>query len=294
MKARIFNKDIDVKEYGCCNGRIPGMPIPQSVNLFVKVTNRCNAACRFCSNAGYSGKRVPFNHEKLWLIVDELMANGVRINRMNITGGEPSVARDAVNEILLHAGGEKYQGVHLHLNTNGLTAASQRLMTNPRWDSISISLHHYDPEKLSEIYGICISPEILSFQNINTDKVNGSCNLIRGYIDTPKEVEKMLKFALSIGLPRVGFVSLMRVNDYCRERYVDFSEIDFEAIPHMYFTESRHRGADCKCSNYLYNNEGKMLEVYMRNYCNPTYCESSLLFDGEYLRQGFQSDNIIY
>jgi hypothetical protein len=37
-----------------------------------------------------------------------------------------------------------------------------------------------------------------------------------------------------------------------------------------------------------------MIEVYMRNYCNPAYCESSLMYDGQYLRQGFQSDNIIY
>jgi hypothetical protein len=36
------------------------------------------------------------------------------------------------------------------------------------------------------------------------------------------------------------------------------------------------------------------LEIYMRNYCNFHYCESSLLYDGAYLRQGFHDDNIIY
>jgi molybdenum cofactor biosynthesis enzyme MoaA len=238
--------------------------------------------------------QLPFDHDKFRRIVDELMANGIMINRINITGGEPSVVPDIVNEILNHANDAKYQGIHLHLNTNGLTAASQKLMTNQRWDSISVSLHHYNSAKLSEIYGISIAPESLSFHNIDINKVNGSCNLLRGYIDSPKEVEKMLNFAISIGLPRLGFVSLMRVNDYCRANYVDFSEIDFETIPHMYFTESRNRGADCKCNNYLYNNDGKMIEVYMRNYCNPAYCESSLMYDGQYLRQGFQSDNIIY
>lgn len=124
--------------------------------------------------------------------------------------------------------------------------------------------------------------------------VNASCNLIRGYIDSDSEVKKMLQFAISLGLPRLGFVSLMKVNDYCREHYVDFDEIIFEAIPHLYFTESRNRGTDCKCSNYLYNHNGKILEVYMRNYANPNYCESSLMYDGQYLRQGFHDDNIIY
>jgi molybdenum cofactor biosynthesis enzyme MoaA len=294
MVVRLFDKNIGIKEYGCNNGRVLGMPIPKSVNLFVKVTNRCNAACRFCSNAGYTTVQSSFDHDKFWRIVDELLANGIMINRINITGGEPSVVPDIVNEILKHASDVKYQGIHLHLNTNGLTAASQKLMTNPRWNSISISLHHYDSAKLSEIYGINIAPDSLSFNNIDINKVNGSCNLLRGYIDSPSEVEKMLNFAISIGLPRLGFVSLMRVNNYCRANYVDFSEIDFETIPHMYFTESRNRGTDCKCSNYLYNNDGKMIEVYMRNYCNPAYCESSLMYDGRYLRQGFQSDNIIY
>ena len=103
----------------------------------------------------------------------------------------------------------------------------------------------------------------------------------------------MMKYALSLGLPRLGFVALMKVNEYCKSHFVDYSDIDFSAIPNMYFTESRNRGADCKCSNYLYNHEGKILEVYMRNYSNPLYCESSLLYDGQYFRQGFHNDNII-
>ena len=134
----------------------------------------------------------------------------------------------------------------------------------------------------------------LAFENIDLERINASCNLIRGYIDNSTEVEKMLRFAISLGLPRLGFVALMKVNDYCREHYVDFDEIDFETIPHLYFTESRNRGANCKCSNYLYNHNGRILEVYMRNYANPNYCESSLMFDGQYLRQGFHDDNIIY
>ena len=157
-----------------------------------------------------------------------------------------------------------------------------------------MSLHHYDQDKLSEIYGVPISRKELTFEDIDLGRVNASCNLIGGYIDNTIEVEKMLKFSISVGLPRLGFVALMKVNDYCRERYVDFDEINFSTIPHLYFTESRNRGADCKCSNYLYNHNGKILEVYMRNYANPNYCESSLMFDGQYLRQGFHDDNIIY
>ena len=294
MEVDLFDKTIYVKDLGCGYGSLYATHIPPSVNLFVKVTNGCNARCAFCSNMGYNPSNSEFDHSKLWHIVDELKSKGIFVNRVNITGGEPAVVPTVVNRILERASNEKYSGIHLHLNTNGLLPSSQELMRHPRWDSISMSLHHYNREVLSEIYGVKIPVNAFSFDGVNMDIVNVSCNLIREYIDCDIEVEKMLKFAISLGLPRLGFVALMKVNEYCKEHYVDFDEINFAAIPHLYFTESRNRGADCKCSNYLYNHNGKILEVYMRNYANPNYCESSLMYDGQFLRQGFHDDNIIY
>ena len=182
----------------------------------------------------------------------------------------------------------------MHLNTNGLLPQSQELMRHPRWDSISMSLHHYDIARLSELYGCRIPNGAFYFDGINLQKVNSSCNLVKGYIDNAEEAHKMLDFNLDLGIPRIGFVALMKVNDYCREHFVDLEDIHLESIPHVYFTKSMNRGSDCKCSNYLYNRDLKILEIYMRNYANPNYCESSLVYDGEYLRQGFHQDNIIY
>lgn len=294
MEVRLFDNRISIKSRGCNHGSQRPTWIPPAVNLFVKVTNECNAHCAFCSNAGCGGINAEFDYDKLWCIVDELRANRILVNRVNITGGEPTTVPDIVNCILEQASVKRYEDIHLHLNTNGLLPASQALMRHHRWNSISMSLHHYDKDILSAIYGTKIFDDAFCFNGINMDIVNASCTLIRGYIDNPTEVENILRFAISLGLPRLGFVALMKVNDYCREHYVDFDEIDFEAIPHLYFTESRNRGANCKCSNYLYNHNGRILEVYMRNYANPNYCESSLMFDGQYLRQGFHDDNIIY
>ena len=168
------------------------------------------------------------------------------------------------------------------------------MMRHPRWDSISMSLHHYDVSKLSELYGCRIPEKAFDFEGIDLQKVNSSCNLVKGYIDNAEEAHKMLDFNLDLGIPRVGFVALMKVNDYCREHFVDLEDIHLDSIPHVYFTKSMNRGSDCKCSNYLYNRDLKILEIYMRNYANPNYCESSLVYDGEYLRQGFHQDNIIY
>ena len=289
----VFGKEIQIKRVGCNCLDESGHPVEPSVNIFVKVTKGCNAHCLFCSNAGAAVPTAPFNIPKLLDIIKNLEDNGIRVNRVNITGGEPSVVSPLVEEILLKMNSTGFSDIHLHLNTNGLLPESQKLMRLPRWDSISMSLHHYDLSKLSELYG-CPIPEIaFDFDGIDLQRVNASCNLIKGYIDRPEEVARMLDFALELGLPRLGFVALMKVNDYCRDHFVDLEDIRIDAIPHVYFTKSMNRGEDCKCSNYLYNKNLKILEIYMRNYANPYYCESSLVYDGEYLRQGFYEYNII-
>ena len=247
----------------------------------------------FCSNAGTSDIHAPFNVPKLLDIVKGLQNAGVRVNRINITGGEPSVVSTLVYKVLDAIENNGVVNIHLHLNTNGQLPQSQELMRHPRWDSISMSLHHYDVAILSELYGCRIPESAFDFEGIDLQKVNSSCNLVKGYIDNAEEAHKMLDFNLDLGLYRIGFVALMKVNDYCREHFVDLEDTHLESIPHVYFTKSMNRGCYCKCSNYLYNRDLKILEIYMRNYANPNYCESSLVYDGEYLRQGFHQDNII-
>ena len=290
----IFGKEIAVKSHGCSIMDEPGQKIIPSVNLFVKVTKGCNAQCLFCSNANSTDVTSAFNISKLIAIIKELKEKRICVNRINITGGEPSVVSPLVYKVLDAIVKESFDDIHVHLNTNGLLPQSQELMRHPRWDSISMSLHHYDVSKLSELYGCRIPEKAFDFEGIDLQKVNSSCNLIKGYIDNAEEAHKMLDFNIDLGIPRVGFVALMKVNDYCREHFVDLEDIHLDSIPHVYFTKSMNRGRDCKCSNYLYNRDLKILEIYMRNYANPYYCESSLVYDGEYLRQGFHQDNIIY
>lgn len=294
-KYTLFGRDIQIKKTGCNMGNQPGFPIPPAVNLFVKVTNGCNARCAFCSNREAACGHKRFNVLKLFECIDEILNQRIILNRLNITGGEPAVVPDVVEEIINRLNqNPAYRPIHLHLNTNGLLPDSQALMRSERFDSISVSLHHYDARRLSEIYQCRISEKALAFNGIDMDKVNLSCNLIKGCIDSPQEAHRMLDLAIDLGIPRIGFVGLMPVNDYCKQHFIDLEEIHIESIPHVYFTKSKNRGADCKCSNYLYNRDGKILEIYMRNYMNPSYCESSLVFDGEYLRQGFHCNNIIY
>ena len=147
---------------------------------------------------------------------------------------------------------------------------------------------------MEEIYQTKLTDNTLNFDGIDMNIINVSCNLIKGYIDKTREAHKMMDFCIDKGITRLGFVGLMPSNQYCKDRFVSLDELNLTTIPRCYFTESKNRGKNCRCSNYLYNKDLKILEIYMRHYINAMYCESSLLYDGEYLRQGFNDNNIIY
>lgn len=100
MGVSIFGHEISVKTTDCCHGDTPGSRVPPAVNLFVKVTDGCNARCLFCSNAGAPHTTGPFDTAKLFSVVDELQRNRIIINRFNITGGEPAVVAPLVEELL--------------------------------------------------------------------------------------------------------------------------------------------------------------------------------------------------
>ena len=97
--VKLFGKPIAIKTKGCNHDGYEGGPIPPSVNLFVKITNNCNALCPFCSNAGYRSTSV-FDVDKLFMIIEELLSSQIMINRLNITGGEPSSEPDRTREVL--------------------------------------------------------------------------------------------------------------------------------------------------------------------------------------------------
>ena len=294
MEIKIFGKDLKIKSLGCSEGNSAPQHIPPSVNLFVKLTNSCNANCPFCSNSTEREEIINFDFVRFWILVDELIARGILINRINFTGGEPTLMKDLLYDLLARLEHPKYSRIHVHLNSNGLLPVAKRIMRHPRINSISLSMHHYDKEKISELYGATLSDDFFEYDGKILKKLNLSCNLIRGYVDSTGEIERMLKFAVDLNVRRIGFVALMKINKYCEDNYIDFEEIDFQSIPDLIFLKSQNRGCNCKCSNYKYTVGSRMLEVYIRNYSNPSFCESKLLYDGKHWKQGFQNENIIY
>ena len=81
----------------------------------------------------------------------------------------------------------------------------------------------------------------------------------------------MLDFNLDLGIPRIGFVSLMKVNVYCSEHYIDLEYIHLANIPHVYFTKINEQGNWLQVFQLSLQQESEDFEIYMRNYANQNY-----------------------
>ena len=248
----IFGKEIAVKSHGCNVMDEPGQRIIPSVKLFVKVTKGCNAHCRFCCNANSTDASSVFSIPKLINVIKELKGKGICVNRINITGGEPSVVSPLVYKILDAVEENSFDDVHLHLNTNGLLPQSQEMMRHPRWDSISMSIHHYDVSKLSELYGCRIPEKAFDFEGIDLQKVNSSCNLVKGYIDNAEEAHKMLDFNLE---DADNFYSPKQAAYKCTFSY------DFKYWPRgKRGTSFRTKG--CRAARFFFSREDDLWVLY--------------------------------
>lgn len=285
----LFGKEIRLRERGC--GSLG--TVEPYVNLFVKVTDACRAKCPFCSNAAARGAVQGFDMEKLFRIIAEIENQGINLHRLNVTGGEPSLVPGLVEELLNRLSVGDFRYIHTHFNTNGIMEESRALMQHPRWDSVSLSLHHYSAERMAELYGCPVPLEKMLASAAACSKLNASCNLIRGYIDSPGGAREMIRMCVEHGVARLGFVSLMPVNAYSLSHYVGFEELHLEDLAHVWQTRVRRRGEDCRCGNYLYHRDGAILEIYARHYMNPFAAESSLVYDGAHLRQGFGNGLVI-
>lgn len=300
----LFNKEVPIRKYGCKNKELePRYIEPARLNLFIQLTPKCNANCKFCE---YHKNKCDykFNIEKLAIILNEIVGK-INIGKLNFTGGEPTLDAKLFDEVAycIKENIDFSRKPEVTVNTNGcnldILFKHENLL-----DSIGLSCHHYDDNKNIEIFGtksIATSAEIKSFQNNLKNKalIQMRCNLITGYIDSFDEVKKYLNHALTLGVKDCGFVTLMPLNQFCLEHQVDFAKIidtnDPSIIKVNYWNrlEENTNKSLCNCANYVYcNEEGNMCKFYSRLFCNANLNEGQLTFDGEYLRLGFGGEII--
>lgn len=292
-EVTIFNKKIQLREHYCQLDNFTPLKIPKPyINLYVNITNLCNATCKFCCNQDKNQKIITFNFEKFKKIISEVNKN-VRINKCSFTGGEPTLEFEILIKCLTFVKSIN-KNIFTVINTNGvnLNKLSPYLYLI---DSIALSRHHYDDQTNFKIFNNFNLPTTKDISNFpDKSKLHLSCNLIKEYIGNSQEIVNYLEWVSITGCYDVGFVSLMQINDYCKNNFIDFKALNFENIDNVFITKNWNYNNLCRCRNYNYiSKNAEIIDVYSRYYVNPTYNGSTLVFDGEYLRLGFNGE-IIY
>lgn len=144
MTLTLFGKPVSLWWNFCSINSLPPGEIEPFVNLYIRVTDGCNASCRFCCNGGPQLHK-NFNPGKLAEILEEIGKSGIRLNRINLTGGEISTRSDLTKDIIrLIENNRHCHFSQVQLQTNGILPAARALMALQRVDAVSLSLYHCD------------------------------------------------------------------------------------------------------------------------------------------------------
>ncbi len=249
QEIEIFGKKFLFKGYTCTSDKNNPIKSKPKFKLTIKLTDYCNCSCPFCANKNLKDFG-ELDFVKLEKVIRELNSTGY-LTRVGITGGEPMMYPDTVNKLinLILSINDK---IDIGITTNGLNLRKFLEFENiEKIEGLHISRHHYDDsinKKIFQNENIATSEDIKYLQSKLNDKliININTVLIKGYIDNIEELKKMCEYVGELGVKRIGIVSLLKLNDYAKEHFVDFNDV-------------------------FNNNDGSFFVAH--HLCNYDYCE---------------------
>ena len=268
QEMELFNKKVLFKTYTCSEDKDNPTITGPRIKLTIKVTDFCDCACKFCSNRNMRdfGK---LDFKKLEKVIRELNKTGL-LTRISITGGEPMKYPDEINK-LINLIISINENINIGITTNGLNLKKFLEFDNvEKIEGIHISRHHYDDKINKEIFNseeIATTEDIKFLQSKLQDKliININTVLIKGYIDSFKELKKMFEYVDLLGVKRIGIISLLKLNDYAKEHFVDFNEVFEKRDSSIMVLRHLKNFNYCDCVNGLYcAKSNNMIEYYAR------------------------------
>ena len=193
--------------------------------LDLKLTNVCNGSCPFCIEAkGYSPNDTKDPQE----LSDKI--NAQQIETLLILGGEPLLYPDIVGLV-----SRIRRGIDVYLTTNGgLLTQELAKGLSPYLKGMNISIHHSTSAKNKELTKVALNGTRLyeCVQNFGPDKIRINCNLVKGYVDSKKEVDDMYDLVKRLRVKKIRFAELQN----CPALSVDAGTI-FDNLPSKPFQE---------------------------------------------------------
>lgn len=297
MNIPFMGTTVPVMRTAChLNGKPQGNFKRPYVNMYVRTTDECGANCGFCNyhcDVPHQPFR-PFNLGKFKRIFEEAYKT-FWINKIAFTGGEPTQNTLVIDQVVSFVN-RIDPGIPMTINTNGnrLKVLLDRERILPKIHDIALSMHYYTNKGNHKIFRSTEHATIEDVNNFsNKDKLHLRCNLIRGFIDCQDEVMKYIDRFTKMGVTDFGFVSLMEINDYCKENFVSYDEAGLTKLKGSLRTQWRER-TGCTCENFiLTTDKGVIIRYYSRLNSQPKKCESSLVYDQDTLLDGFNGKVIL-
>ena len=293
MKYSLNGTVVNLKDQVCqLNDCIPGHVRPQA-NLYIRIGNKCNAACKFCE---YHGENDSFDFQIFQKAVSLFKQHDI-MGKIQITGGEPTLYEDRLIQVIPYLR-ENFTDTFIGINSNGSNLETL-LKLSDYVDNFAISRHHYDDDINRSIFNqpmIADSKKLKAFIELAGEhKVHLSCNLMKSGINNIDEVKKYLEFVASIGCYDVGFVSLMSINEFCKGEQVLFDNLGIESDEEfLNYATYRKKNNICRCANYMYTSKTtcKVVDIYGRYVCKPQENQGLLVFSNNKLTDGFTGPEI--
>ena len=211
-KIELFGHELIVRDSLCTTNTDVLKIVNPSLRLYIKLTDVCNANCLFCAN-GETKDFGDIDFSKLEFIIRYLLDKNL-LHGISITGGEPMVNPDKMNDLLNLIYGIA-PNMEVAISTNRFNF---REFVNMEYvnnlESIHISRHHYEDRINENIFGsklVANTDDIIYLLESLDDKriININTMVMKGYINNLSSIKKMLDYVGDIGVYKNGFVSLM-------------------------------------------------------------------------------------
>jgi len=252
-----------------------GKPITnvyKRINVQILLTRACNFKCPFCiENDGMTLGKPTEGKYWLPLLVRQVLTQYKEQNitpTISITGGEPTLFPDKLYHLLDIVGsfvggtdGIKF----ININTNG---TNLNVPKDFDWLRINLSRHHYGVDQNKSIFG----PNYKTLTNDLIEGTNLQCVLMRGYIDSIKEMkEYMAAYSMGAGYSFRGLTTLDNQKGYSsealftQERFIDIKPLLDEIAKDPEFEFIQQKIGDHYIYE-IYKYKGKVFRVVYSNF----------------------------
>lgn len=262
----IGDQELQIKDYYCA---LDGEYLDRSDGklwLYLNLTDICNGSCPFCINPCVKDGTDTLDPSKYREILIRIKNY---IYGVSITGGEPMLYPDLVNEIM----GITHEicGIQVEkdivTNGTGFASITDKLDLS-LLDSVHLSRHRIADADNDKIFGF----ETASAEDISSvlEKVDDpaqvvlNCVLMKGGVDAAQKMTRYLDFASVLGIRNVSFIGLSRHNDYCEENYIDPSELELGENPRIHIWNEYKDHEYCSCSSGSYDAKEGSIKFYYR------------------------------